>query len=197
MFHYYFQSHMLLPRAVLPLVFFSALIPQTSNALNLQPHHALPVAPVALVSQQRTVVGALARHACVQLQETFDTKALTWDAEERMKKTVSTVTEKLATLRVGRASPDMLDRVTVDYYETPTPLNQLASISTPTAQQLLVDPYDKSVIGDIERALIESDIGMMPNNDGTVIRLNVPTLTAERRKEFEPNCHGGGGSERG
>ena len=114
-----------------------------------------------------------------------------------MKKTVSTVTEKLATLRVGRASPDMLDRVTVDYYETPTPLNQLASISTPTAQQLLVDPYDKSVIGDIERALIESDIGMMPNNDGTVIRLNVPTLTAERRKEFEPNCHGGGGSERG
>ena len=179
---------MLFHRTVLPLLLFAGLLLRSGHALNLQLRSTLPS---VFVTRQRATAAAALRHARVRLQETFDTKALTRDAEERMKKTVLTVMEKLATLRVGRASPDMLDRVIVDYYETPTPINQLASVGTPTAQQLLVDPYDKSVIGDIERALIESDIGMTPNNDGTVIRLNVPTLTAERRKELAKTSKGG------
>lgn len=178
---------MVLPRVVLPLLLLAGLLPRASDALVLQKNCRSPV-PAPSVAMRPAVA---ARHAHVLLQEDgFDTKALTKDADERMKKTVSSVTEKLATLRVGRASADMLDRVMVTYYETPTPLNQLASVSTPTAQQLVVDPYDKSVIGDIERALIESDVGMTPNNDGSVIRLNVPTLTAERRKELAKTAKG-------
>ena len=113
-----------------------------------------------------------------------DPKAVLKEAEEKMKKSVSTVSENLATLRVGRASPNLLDRVEVNYYDTPTPLNQLASVSAPTASQLVVDVYDKSALGDVERALFESDIGMTPSNDGNVIRLNVPALTSERRTEL-------------
>ncbi|KAL1507229.1 hypothetical protein AB1Y20_008078 [Prymnesium parvum] len=106
------------------------------------------------------------------------------DAEEKMKKSIMSVREQLATLRVGRASPALLDRVMVDYYDVPTPLNQLASVSAPTPTQLVVDVYDKSSLGDVEKALMLSDLGMMPSNDGKLIRLNVPALTAERRKEF-------------
>lgn len=104
--------------------------------------------------------------------------------EDRMKKSVASVTEQLATLRVGRATPDMLARVEVDYYGAMTPLNQLASVSAPTPQQLVVDVYDKDGLGDVERAIIESDVGMTPQNDGKLIRLNVPMLTEERRKEL-------------
>jgi len=106
------------------------------------------------------------------------------DAEEKMQKSISNMREQLSTLRVGRASPSLLDRVMVDYYETPTPLNQLASVSAPTPTQLVVDVYDKSGMGDVEKALMNSDLGMMPSNDGKLIRLNVPQLTAERRKEL-------------
>jgi ribosome recycling factor len=124
--------------------------------------------------------------AAVRLQEDeeADPERVVMEAEEKMKKTISNTMEQLSTLRVGRANPSLLDRVQVDYYGAPTPLNQLASVSAPTASQLVVDPYDKSAIGDVERALFESDLGMTPNNDGQVIRLNVPQLTEERRKEL-------------
>lgn len=106
------------------------------------------------------------------------------DATDKMKKTIASVQDKLATIRVGRATPSLLDRVEVEYYGAPTPLNQLASITVATATQLVVDPYDKSAMGDVEKALFESDLGMTPSNDGKVIRLNVPTLTTERRTEL-------------
>mmetsp|Transcript_48318 Transcript_48318/g.155498 ORF Transcript_48318/g.155498 Transcript_48318/m.155498 type:complete len:294 (-) Transcript_48318:142-1023(-) len=112
------------------------------------------------------------------------------DAEERMKKSLSSVQEQLATLRVGRATPDMLDRVLVDYYDTPTPLKQLASVTCPTATQLVVDVYDKSALGDVEKGLMASDIGMTPSNDGSVIRLNVPQLTKDRRVELAKTAKG-------
>mmetsp|Transcript_24617 Transcript_24617/g.69193 ORF Transcript_24617/g.69193 Transcript_24617/m.69193 type:complete len:174 (+) Transcript_24617:3-524(+) len=101
-----------------------------------------------------------------------------------MKKTLANVQEQLSTLRVGRATPDMLDRVMVEYYGAPTLLKQLASVTCPTATQLVVDVYDKSALGDVEKGLMISDIGMTPSNDGTVIRLNVPQLTKERRFEL-------------
>ena len=106
------------------------------------------------------------------------------DAAGRMKKSVASVEESLSTLRVGRAAPSLLDRIVVEYYGAPTPLNQLAAVSAPTASQLVVDVFDKSALGDVEKALFESDLGMTPQSDGKVIRLNVPQLTAERRKEL-------------
>jgi ribosome recycling factor len=111
-------------------------------------------------------------------------KEIVKEAEAKMKKSLASVQDSLATLRVGRASPTLLDRVQVEYYGAPTPLNQLASVTAPTASQLVVDVFDKSCIGDVEKALFESDLGMTPNNDGKVIRLNVPQLTTERRKEL-------------
>lgn len=110
------------------------------------------------------------------------------DAEERMRKSVDSVKQNLMTISTGRASANMLDRVEVEYYEVMTPLNQMASISVPSAQQLSIDPYDKSVLGDIERAILESDLGLTPNNDGTIIRINIPSLTEERRKEMTKQC---------
>jgi len=106
------------------------------------------------------------------------------DADGKMVKSIKSVQEQLSTLRVGRATPSLLDRVQVNYYDTETPLNQLASITTPTPTQLVIDAYDKSAIGEIEKALMMSDLGMTPSNDGKVIRLNVPQLTQERRKEL-------------
>ena len=128
---------------------------------------------------------AVRRHAAVCLSdEEPDPDAVIDEAEEKMRDTISFVQEQLSTLRVGRASPSLLDRVMVEYYETPTPLNQLASVTAPTASQLVVDVYDKSAIGDVEKALFESDIGMTPSSDGKIIRLNVPALTEDRRKEL-------------
>jgi ribosome recycling factor len=125
------------------------------------------------------------RHAAVRLQEADpDPKAVISDAEQKMKKSVASVQDSLSTLRVGRASPSLLDRVVVDYYGAETPLNQLASVTASSASQLVVDVYDKSALGDVEKALYESDLGMTPNSDGKVIRLNVPALTEERRKEL-------------
>jgi len=106
------------------------------------------------------------------------------DSEERMLKSVDSVRKNLQTIRTGRANASILDLVTVDYYGAPTPLNQMASISVPNSQQLSIDPYDKSVTAEIEKAITESGLGLTPNNDGSVIRINIPSITEERRLEL-------------
>jgi ribosome recycling factor len=106
------------------------------------------------------------------------------EAETKMDHAVEHVQGEFATVRTGRANPGILHRVMVEYYGSPTPLQQLASFSVPEARLLIVQPYDKSVIGDIERALQASELGLNPSNDGTVIRLAFPPLTEERRKEL-------------
>jgi ribosome recycling factor len=106
------------------------------------------------------------------------------DAKDRMSKSVDSTRNEFATVRTGRASPHLLDRVNVDYYGTSTPLKQLANIGAPEARLLVVTPYDKTSIKAIEKAIMESDLGLTPGNDGTVIRLTIPELTEERRKEL-------------
>jgi ribosome recycling factor len=106
------------------------------------------------------------------------------DADERMLKSVESTQHEFASVRTGRASPSLLDRVVVDYYGAMTPLNQLATISAPEARLLTVQPYDKSSIKAIEKAINESDIGLNPSNDGNVVRLVVPELTEERRRDL-------------
>jgi ribosome recycling factor len=106
------------------------------------------------------------------------------DAREHMDKSVEATRGKFGSVRTGRASPALLDRISVDYYGAQTPLRQLATINAPEARLLTVQPYDKSSIKGIERAILESDIGLTPNNDGQIIRLQVPELTEERRKEL-------------
>src|SRR3954452_3270570 len=106
------------------------------------------------------------------------------DARERMGKSLESAQHEFSTVRTGRASPSLLDRIVVDYYGAMTPLNQLATISAPEARLLSVQPYDKSSIKAIEKAINESDVGLTPSNDGNVIRLAVPELTEERRREL-------------
>lgn len=106
------------------------------------------------------------------------------ETEDKMQKTVKVLKEELATVRAGRANPALLDRITVEYYGTPTPLNQLANISAPEPRLLLIQPYDASALNNIEKAILKSDLGLNPNNDGKVIRLVIPQLTEERRKEL-------------
>jgi ribosome recycling factor len=106
------------------------------------------------------------------------------DAREHMDKSVDSTRIKYQSIRTGRASPALLDRITVDYYGAVTPLKQLATISAPEARMLTVQPYDKSSIKAIERAIMESDLGLTPNNDGSMIRLVLPELTEERRKQL-------------
>ena len=112
------------------------------------------------------------------------------DAGERMKKSVEATRNEFATVRTGRASPHLLDRVNVDYYGAVTPLKQLASISASEARLLTITPYDKSSIKAIEKAILESDVGLTPSNDGNLIRLTIPELTEERRKELVKVVHG-------
>ena len=112
------------------------------------------------------------------------TNELLADARERMQKSVQATNNEFGSVRTGRASPALLDRIVVDYYGAQTPLKQLATVSAPEARLLTVQPYDKSSIKNIERAIMESDIGLTPNNDGSIIRLQVPELTEERRKEL-------------
>jgi ribosome recycling factor len=116
-------------------------------------------------------------------------KELLDDAAERMKKSVEATSGEFSTVRTGRASPHLLDRVVVDYYGAQTPLKQLANISTPEARLLSVTPYDKSSIKSIEKAILESDVGLTPSNDGQIIRLVIPELTEERRREFVKVLH--------
>src|ERR671925_189146 len=112
------------------------------------------------------------------------------DARERMSKSVEATRNELATVRTGRASPHLLDRLTVDYYGAPTPLQQLANVAATDARMLTVTPYDKSSISAIEKSILESDLGLTPSNDGNVIRLQIPELTEERRKELVKVVHG-------
>jgi ribosome recycling factor len=106
------------------------------------------------------------------------------DASERMSKSVEATRDEFATVRTGRASPALLDRIVVEYYGAATPLRQLATISAPEARLLTVQPYDKSSIKSIEKSINESDIGLHPSNDGNLIRLVVPELNEERRREL-------------
>lgn len=104
--------------------------------------------------------------------------------EERMKKTISVYEENLSEIRAGRANPAILNKISVEYYGTATPINQVAGISVPEARLIVIQPWDMSVLKEIERAILASDIGITPNNDGKVIRLNFPELNEERRKEL-------------
>ena len=112
------------------------------------------------------------------------------DAKERMAKSVESSRGELATVRTGRASPHLLDRITVDYYGNPTPLKQLANVSASDARLLTVTPFDKSALGAIEKSIQESDVGLTPSNDGNVIRLQIPEMTEERRREMVKVVHG-------
>mmetsp|Transcript_33942 Transcript_33942/g.50343 ORF Transcript_33942/g.50343 Transcript_33942/m.50343 type:complete len:237 (-) Transcript_33942:98-808(-) len=110
------------------------------------------------------------------------------DTDERMSKSVNSVKQNLQSIRTGRASVSILDRVEVSYYGVLTPLNQMASVSVPSAQQLSVSPFDKSTLQDVEKAIIESGLGLTPMNDGNIIRINIPALTEDRRKEMVKQC---------
>ena len=106
------------------------------------------------------------------------------DAKRRMDKSIEATHHEFNSIRTGRASPALLDRINIDYYGTPTPLKSLASISAPEARLLVVQPFDPGAIKNIERAIQESDLGLMPSNDGKLVRLPIPALTEERRKDL-------------
>ncbi|NLA58958.1 MAG: ribosome recycling factor [Firmicutes bacterium] len=112
------------------------------------------------------------------------TKEVLQDCERKMQGVIEATKQAFAAVRTGRANPALLDRIQVDYYGTMTPLNQLATISAPEARLLLIQPWDKNSIKDIEKALLKSDLGLTPSSDGSVIRLVIPPLTEERRKEL-------------
>ena len=109
-------------------------------------------------------------------------------AQDRMKKAVAALHENFASVRTGRASAMSLDRIKVDYYGVPTPVNQMAGVKTPDAHMLVIEPCDKSSLKAIEKAILESDLGVTPSNDGSVIRLPFPALTEERRRELVKQC---------
>ena len=104
--------------------------------------------------------------------------------EEKMSKTISVYKENLAEIRAGRANPAVLNKIKIDYYGTPTPINQIASVSVPEARLIVIQPWDASILKEVEKAILTSDLGINPNNDGKVIRLNFPELNEERRKEL-------------
>jgi ribosome recycling factor len=110
-------------------------------------------------------------------------------AERKMARAIEAMDRDFHTIRTGRASTSLVERIAVDYYGTSTPLNQLASISVPEPHQILIQPWDRSVLGAIERAIIKSDIGLVPNVDGVAVRLNIPPLTEERRKDIVRVVH--------
>ena len=105
-------------------------------------------------------------------------------AKEKMDSAIGAYSRELASIRAGRANASLLDRIMVEYYGAPTPLNQMAGISVPEARLIAIQPYDKTTLGEIEKAIMKSDIGITPSNDGTIIRLAIPALTEERRKEI-------------
>jgi ribosome recycling factor len=109
---------------------------------------------------------------------------ITFEAEERMEKSVTLLADQLRGIRTGRANVGLVESIRVDYYGSPTPLKQMANLSTPEPQQILIRPFDPSVIGDIVRAIQTSDLGLSPNADGKVVRLNVPPLSVEQRKKL-------------
>jgi ribosome recycling factor len=111
------------------------------------------------------------------------------DAERRMQKAVEALKQDVSSIRTGRASSALIERITVDYYGTPTPINQVASISIPEARLLVIQPWDRKMLIDIEKAIQKSDLGINPNNDGQVIRLAIPPLNEERRREMVKTLH--------
>lgn len=119
-----------------------------------------------------------------------DVEEILMQAEERMEKAMGALAENFASVRTGRASAMVLDRIKVDYYGVPTPINQMAGVKTPDAHLLVIEPWDKSMLRAIEHAILESDLGVTPNNDGSVIRLPFPALTEERRRELVKQCKG-------
>ncbi|MDZ7362452.1 MAG: ribosome recycling factor [candidate division KSB1 bacterium] len=110
------------------------------------------------------------------------------DAENRMKKAVDSNRDELAKIRTGKASPALLDSVRVNYYGSPVPLKQISSINTPEPRLITVQPWEKNLIGEIEKAILKADLGFNPQNDGTTIRIPIPQLTEERRQEFVKIC---------
>ncbi len=106
------------------------------------------------------------------------------DAKTRMEKAIESLRHELGTVRTGRASPGLVEHLRIDYYGAPTPLMQLATISTPDARLIVIQPYDRGAMGGIEKAILKSDLGLTPSNDGTVIRLSIPPLTEDRRREL-------------
>lgn len=111
-------------------------------------------------------------------------KELISQHEEKMDKTIEALKREFASVRTGRASTSLLDRVMVDYYGAPTPVNQVANVSAPEPRLITINPWEKKMLGEIEKAILKSDLGLNPNNDGSVIRLEIPQLTEERRKEL-------------
>lgn len=106
------------------------------------------------------------------------------NAKTKMEKAIGAYTRELASIRAGRANASLLDRISIDYYGSQTPINQMAGISVPEARLLVIQPYDKTVLGEIEKAILKSDLGLNPSNDGSIIRIAIPALTEERRKEL-------------
>ena len=106
------------------------------------------------------------------------------DTEEKMQKTINSCKDELSSVRAGRANPTLLDRITVEYYGAQTPLNQVANISAPEPRMIVVQPWDGSILGEIEKSILKSDLGLNPSNDGKIIRLVIPQLTEDRRKEL-------------
>ncbi len=106
------------------------------------------------------------------------------DVEERMSKTVRSTEHEFSQIRAGRASTNLLDGIRVDYYGTPSPLNQVATLAVPEARLITVSPWEKKMLGAIEKAILAANIGLTPQNDGSVLRINIPTLTEERRKDL-------------
>jgi len=111
------------------------------------------------------------------------------DAKDRMTKAVEALRRELATIRTGRAHPGLVEHLRVDYYGVPTPLNQLATISVPDPRLLTIQPWDRQAMGAIEKAILKSDLSLTPTNDGTIIRLSIPQLTEERRRELAKAVH--------
>lgn len=138
------------------------------------PHRNVPLSPCTT-----TICSAAKAETIAEVTE---------DVKTRMSKSIESCKTNLNTIRTGRANANILDRVKVDYYGVATPLNQLAGISVPSAQQLNVEAYDKTIVGDIEKAIVMADIGVTPNNDGSIIRINIPSLTEDRRKELLKQC---------
>src|SRR5438309_9607360 len=112
------------------------------------------------------------------------TDEILFDAEERMEKAINVFKDELRGLRTGRATPALVDSIRVEYYGSPTPLKQLAQISTPDPQQIVIRPFDQSVLKEVEKAIRSSDLGMSPNNDGKLLRLTVPAMSGEQRQKM-------------
>ncbi|MEC2053835.1 ribosome recycling factor [Peribacillus psychrosaccharolyticus] len=111
-------------------------------------------------------------------------KQIIANTKTKMEKAIGAYTRELASIRTGRANASLLDRISVDYYGAPTPINQVAGVSVPEARLLVIQPYDKTILGDIEKAILKSDLGLNPSNDGSIIRIGIPALTEERRKDL-------------